>query len=127
MIRCVRLWTGEDSNSHFEEGIIDLTPGGRGDKLSDKSDVMTISFQETASGRAYQNAAQMTEKATADGTTLRKAALASGKVDTALFDKTITPPRHASPALVPMIQDVFGQTLREWTTLLKKTTHLTRH
>jgi fumarate hydratase class II len=92
MIRCVRLWTGEDSNSHFEEGIIDLTPGGRGDKLSDKSDVMTISFQETASGRAYQNAAQMTEKATADGTTLRKAALASGKVDTALFDKTITPP-----------------------------------
>ncbi len=27
MIRCVRLWTGEDQNSHAEEGIIDLAPG----------------------------------------------------------------------------------------------------
>jgi hypothetical protein len=25
MIRCVRLWTGEDGNSLFEEGFIDLT------------------------------------------------------------------------------------------------------
>jgi fumarate hydratase class II len=91
MIRCVRLWTGVDSNSRFEEGIIDLTPGGRGDELDDKSDVVTISFQETASGRAYQNAAQIAEKAIADGIMLREAALASGKVDTALFDKTINP------------------------------------
>ena len=27
MIRCVRLWTGEDHNSHFEEGFIDLGAG----------------------------------------------------------------------------------------------------
>ncbi|MDI4233458.1 hypothetical protein AAFX91_24045 [Bradyrhizobium sp. 31Argb] len=53
MIRCVRLWTGEDSNSHFEEGLIDLEPGQRGDWLSSKVDVVTISFQETASGGAF--------------------------------------------------------------------------
>ncbi|ODU71276.1 MAG: fumarate hydratase, class II [Novosphingobium sp. SCN 66-18] len=39
----------------------------------------------------YQNAAHIAEKAIADGTTLREAALASGKVDSALFDKTICP------------------------------------
>ena len=33
----------------------------------------------------YQNAAHIAEKAIADGTTLREAALASGKVDAALF------------------------------------------
>jgi hypothetical protein len=32
MVRCVRLWTGEDRNSHFEEGVIDLAPGVRGDR-----------------------------------------------------------------------------------------------
>ncbi len=39
----------------------------------------------------YQNAAHIAEKAIADGTTLREAALASGKVDAALFDRTINP------------------------------------
>ncbi len=39
----------------------------------------------------YQNAAHIAEKAIADGTTLREAALASGKVDAELFDKTIRP------------------------------------
>jgi fumarate hydratase class II len=39
----------------------------------------------------YQNAAHIAEKAIADGTTLREAALASGHVDAALFDKTIQP------------------------------------
>jgi fumarate hydratase class II len=39
----------------------------------------------------YQNAAHIAEKAIADGTTLKQAALASGKVDEALFDKTIVP------------------------------------
>jgi quercetin dioxygenase-like cupin family protein len=53
MIRCVRLWTGEDGNSHFEEGAIDLAPGSRGDELSDKIEVVSISFQETASGGAF--------------------------------------------------------------------------
>ncbi len=31
MIRCVRLWSGPDGNSHFEEGAIDLESGPRGD------------------------------------------------------------------------------------------------
>ncbi|MEP9378041.1 class II fumarate hydratase [Aquabacter sp. CN5-332] len=39
----------------------------------------------------YQNAAHIAEKAIADGTTLKVAALASGKVDEALFDKVIKP------------------------------------
>ena len=53
MIRCVRLWTGEDNNSHFEEGVIELKPGQRGDALSGKIDAGTISFQETGSGGTF--------------------------------------------------------------------------
>jgi quercetin dioxygenase-like cupin family protein len=53
MIRCVRLWTGDDKNSHFEQGVIALEPGQRGDWLSDKLAVATIAFQETASGGAF--------------------------------------------------------------------------
>jgi quercetin dioxygenase-like cupin family protein len=53
MIRCVRIWTGDDRNSHFEEGVIDLEAGQRGDVLSDKMAATTISFQETASGGAF--------------------------------------------------------------------------
>jgi quercetin dioxygenase-like cupin family protein len=53
MIRCVRLWTGDDQNSYFEEGVIELSPGQRGDWLSDKLAVATISFQETESGGAF--------------------------------------------------------------------------
>ena len=53
MIRCVRLWTGDDQNSYFEEGVIELTAGPRGDWLSDKLAVASISFQETASGGAF--------------------------------------------------------------------------
>ena len=39
----------------------------------------------------YQNAAHIAEKAIAEGTTLRAAALSSGLVDLALFDRTIKP------------------------------------
>jgi quercetin dioxygenase-like cupin family protein len=53
MIRCVRLWTGNDDNSHFEEGILDLESGQRGDLLSGKLAVTTISFQETHQGGAF--------------------------------------------------------------------------
>jgi quercetin dioxygenase-like cupin family protein len=53
MIRCVRIWTGDDRNSHFEEGIIDLEPGKRGDMLSDRMAATMISFEETASGGAF--------------------------------------------------------------------------
>ncbi|NEU95248.1 hypothetical protein [Bradyrhizobium uaiense] len=53
MIRCVRLWTGDDNNSYFEEGTIELEPGQRGDWLSSKVDVTTISFQETGAGGTF--------------------------------------------------------------------------
>jgi quercetin dioxygenase-like cupin family protein len=50
MIRCVRIWTGDDNNSLFEEGVIDLDRGPHGDILSGKLPVTTVSFQETGSG-----------------------------------------------------------------------------
>lgn len=53
MIRCVRIWTGDDRNSHFEEGFIDLKPGQRDDVLSGTMATTTVSFEETASGGAF--------------------------------------------------------------------------
>jgi hypothetical protein len=53
MIRCVRIWTGEDNNSVFEEGTIDLPKGERGDVLSDKTMSSSISFRETKSGGTF--------------------------------------------------------------------------
>jgi Cupin domain len=53
MIRCIRLWTGDNGNSRFEEGVVDLEPGQRGDFLSAKAVATTISFQETAPGGAF--------------------------------------------------------------------------
>ena len=54
MIRCVRIWTGDDGNSHFEEGAIDLAGGERGDILSGTVGVASISFHETKSGGAFE-------------------------------------------------------------------------
>lgn len=53
MIRCVRIWTGGDGNSLFEEGLIDLPKGERGDILSDKVAASSISFRETRSGGTF--------------------------------------------------------------------------
>jgi hypothetical protein len=53
MIRCVRIWTGDDRNSHFEEGVIAIEPGKRGDLLSGGMATTTISFEETASGGSF--------------------------------------------------------------------------
>ena len=53
MIRCVRIWTGGDGNSCFEEGAIDLAGGARGDLLSEKSGTVSVSFQETRSGGTF--------------------------------------------------------------------------
>jgi uncharacterized cupin superfamily protein len=50
MIRCVRIWTGEDDNSHAEEGWIDLETGPHSDIASGKIATSHASFQETASG-----------------------------------------------------------------------------
>lgn len=54
MIRCVRIWTGSDGNSHFEEGVIDLQDGARGDSLSLAVGATNISFQETRSGGSFE-------------------------------------------------------------------------
>ena len=53
MIRCVRILSGDDGDSHFEEGSIDLADGARGDRLSGKATTTSISFQETKSGGTF--------------------------------------------------------------------------
>ncbi|OPY98790.1 hypothetical protein A5906_29870 [Bradyrhizobium sacchari] len=47
MIRCIKLWTGADGKSHFQEGVVDLSRGARGDALSAKLRVDAASFHET--------------------------------------------------------------------------------
>src|ERR1700757_239472 len=53
MIRCVRMWTGEDGDSLFEEGWINLTEGARGDFVGGAMPVTELSFQETRSGGSW--------------------------------------------------------------------------
>lgn len=53
MIRCVRIWTSEDGNSMFEEGMIELAGGERGDILSKAVAASSISFRETRSGGTF--------------------------------------------------------------------------
>ena len=50
MIRCIRIWTGPDGDSVFEEGTIDLPKGERGDVLGDNIAASSISFRETRPG-----------------------------------------------------------------------------
>ncbi|WP_199484139.1 cupin domain-containing protein [Tanticharoenia sakaeratensis] len=52
-IRCVRIWTGEDGNSAFEEGSIALAEGERGDFIGQPGRVREISFRETESGGSF--------------------------------------------------------------------------
>ena len=54
MIRCVRIWTAEGGNSRFEEGVIDMPKGERGDVLSGTVAVTSISFRETKAGGAFE-------------------------------------------------------------------------
>ena len=53
MIRCVRMWTGEDGDSLFEEGWIDLSEGVRGDFTGVPVPVVKLYFQETRSGGSW--------------------------------------------------------------------------
>lgn len=53
MIRCVRIWTGPDGHSLFEEGAIAMPGAARGDILSTHGPATAISFRETAPGGAY--------------------------------------------------------------------------
>jgi quercetin dioxygenase-like cupin family protein len=54
MIRCVRMWTGSDGNSHFEEGVIDLKGVERGDFLSVIVQATELTFRETQSGGSWE-------------------------------------------------------------------------
>ncbi|HET6182830.1 MAG TPA: hypothetical protein VFA03_04475 [Acetobacteraceae bacterium] len=49
----MRIWTGEDGNSRFEDGAIELAEGARGDLLSAKAGAVSISFQETSAGGTF--------------------------------------------------------------------------
>ena len=53
MIRCVRIWSAEDGDSHFDEGHIDLSGEARGDVLSAVMATSSISFRETRAGGAF--------------------------------------------------------------------------
>lgn len=53
MIRCVRIWTGQDGDSLFEEGSIDLPEGERGDVLSGDVPATSVSFRETEPGGSF--------------------------------------------------------------------------
>jgi quercetin dioxygenase-like cupin family protein len=52
MIRCVRLWTGEDGNSHFRVGSLDITPGRNNDLVSTAMAATHATVEETAGGGA---------------------------------------------------------------------------
>jgi hypothetical protein len=47
MIRCVKLWTGADGKSRFQEGVVELEHGARGDALSSTLRISSASFHET--------------------------------------------------------------------------------
>lgn len=53
MIRCVKLYTGEDGLSYFTEGSLDLPEGERGDFISSVVDAKSISFRETGQGGSF--------------------------------------------------------------------------
>lgn len=53
MIRCIRMWTAEDGNSRFEEGVLEMTAGERGDFIGLPMAVKELSFRETTSGGAF--------------------------------------------------------------------------
>ena len=58
MIRCIRLWTGADGHSHFEEGQLQLGQGQHGKASGLPIAAQELSFQETpapASGDWHQD------------------------------------------------------------------------
>jgi quercetin dioxygenase-like cupin family protein len=52
VIRCVRLWTGDDGASHVEIGRLDITLGRNADLVSSDLPVTHVTFEETAGGGA---------------------------------------------------------------------------
>jgi quercetin dioxygenase-like cupin family protein len=52
MIRCVRLWTGQEGGSHVRIGHIDMRPGRNNDLLSGTMASSHVTVEETAGGGA---------------------------------------------------------------------------
>lgn len=52
--RCIRIWTGEDGQSHFEKGWLDLDRQEHGDWKSAKFPATRTSFQTTAAGGSLE-------------------------------------------------------------------------
>src|SRR5882757_4380738 len=52
MIRCVRLWTGQDGASHVEIGCLDLSSGRNADLVSPTMAAAHVTVEETAGGGA---------------------------------------------------------------------------
>ncbi|CAN5223135.1 hypothetical protein BH09ACT8_BH09ACT8_24310 [soil metagenome] len=52
MIRCVRLWTGQDDGSHVQIGHIDMRPGRNNDLLSGTMASAHVTVEETAGSGA---------------------------------------------------------------------------
>jgi quercetin dioxygenase-like cupin family protein len=50
MIRCVRLWTGQEGASHVEVGRLDLSPGRNADLVSPSMSAAHVTLEETAGG-----------------------------------------------------------------------------
>jgi quercetin dioxygenase-like cupin family protein len=50
MIRCVRLWTGEDNSSHVRIGHLDIRPGRNDDLVSTAMSATHVTLEETAGG-----------------------------------------------------------------------------
>lgn len=53
MIRCVRLWTGENDASHFEIGRLDMWPGRNDDLVSAVMPATHVTLEETATGERW--------------------------------------------------------------------------
>lgn len=54
MIRCVRIWTGPDGHSLFEEGAVAMATDARGALASLTERAHNVSFHETPPGGDYQ-------------------------------------------------------------------------
>jgi quercetin dioxygenase-like cupin family protein len=52
MIRCVRLWTGQDDGSHVEIGQLDMSSGRNADLVSSTMSSTHVTVEETAGGGA---------------------------------------------------------------------------
>lgn len=50
MIRCVRLWTGQDDGSHVQIGSLEMRPGRNDDLVSGAISAAHVTVEETSGG-----------------------------------------------------------------------------